>query len=276
MKKNLKFACWNVNGIRACIRKGFWDWADADKSDFICLQETKIAEPDFIKLLEAEGLVPISANQPEPLVTEKSPTYAIFSSAKKPGYSGVAIFTKLRPQKIEFGIGKPEFDDEGRTIFLHYEDFILVTSYTPNAGRELDRLDYKLAYNDALLKKLQALRKKQPKIIMCGDLNVAHEEIDLKNPKTNTKNAGFTPPERDWFSKFLSKKYVDTFRHQNPGLEGQYTWWTYRMNARARNVGWRIDYFVTTEEALGNVQKASIQPSQHGSDHCPIHLTYKL
>lgn len=274
----MKIISWNVNGIRACIKKGFWDWYDAQNADVLCLQETKITTQDFEHLANAHELsnliTPAHQLELETPVAQKrkTPVYFALASAKRPGYSGVALLCKTRPEKLEMGLGDPQFDDEGRTIFAYFKNLILVTSYVPNGGRDLERIPYKLSYSDCLLKKLQSLRKKHKNIIICGDMNVAHTEFDIKNPKSNMNNSGFTQIERDWFTKFLSHKYIDVFRHKNPEARDCYTWWSYRPGVREKNVGWRIDYFVVTEEMLPMVKSTAIQAQQFGSDHCPIEL----
>ncbi len=275
----MKIISWNVNGIRACIKKGFWDWYDAQNADVVCLQETKITAHDFDHLAREHELSNLlssatqlefkDANAPR---QRKQPIYYILAPAKKPGYSGVAIFCRRAPKKIEVGLGEPQFDDEGRTIFAYFENFVLVTSYFPNGGPELKRIPYKLSYSDCLLKKLQSLRKKHKNIVVCGDMNVAHTEIDIKNPKSNMNNSGFTQVERDWFSKFLKHKYVDTFRHEFPDARDFYTWWSYRLGVREKNIGWRIDYFVVTAEMVSMIKKTHIQMGQMGSDHCPVEI----
>lgn len=273
-----KIISWNVNGIRACISKGFWDWYDKESPDIVCLQETKIQEKDFLKLADHHELTPLhdvgdtdlfSANE-RPVPKRKHPIYFAIATAEKAGYSGVAILSKTKPNKIEIGLGIEEFDREGRTIFADYGKFMLVTSYVPNGGRDLDRIPFKLKYSDALLAKLQKIRKTQKNIALCGDMNVAHEEIDIKNPKSNVNNSGFTAVEREWFTKFLDRDYVDTFRHFYPDARDKYSWWSYRPGVREKNIGWRIDYFCVTKEMLPLVTDATIDMKQKGSDHCPV------
>lgn len=256
----MKIASWNVNGIRACITKGFWDWFDRENADIVCLQETKITQIDFDAVITAH--------------IKSRNLFHVVAPAQKAGYSGVAILSKQQPQKVEIGLGIKEFDDEGRTIFAHYDQFVLVNTYFPNGQRNLGRIPYKISYSDALLKKLQKIRKTEPKVIICGDMNVAHAEIDIKNPKSNANNSGFTQVERDWFSKFLAHGYVDTFRQINPEARDVYTWWSYRPGVREKNIGWRIDYFVVSRESLPHVTSASVQMAQCGSDHCPIGLEW--
>lgn len=275
----MKIISWNVNGIRACIRKGFWDWYDKEDADIVCLQETKITEPDFLKLAKHHELTPLLSHDPElPLEqtnNRKHPIYFTIATAQKAGYSGAAILTRTKPKNVEIGLGIEEFDREGRTIFADYGKFILVNTYVPNGGRELERIPYKLKYSDILLKKLQRLRKKQKNIIICGDFNVAHTEIDIKNAKSNEKNSGFTPIEREWFTKFLDCKYIDIYRDLYPTSRDIYTWWSYRPGVRERNIGWRIDYFVVTPEMSKNVLDAGVHMPVMGSDHCPVSLILK-
>ena len=275
----MKIASWNVNGIRACIKKGFWEWFENSKADVVCLQEMKITEKDFAKIATEHDLTPLHDFSDPDLFEEerkrKKPIYFALACAEKAGYSGVAIFSKIKPKGVQVGWGIDEFDREGRTIFAEYDDFLLVTSYVPNGGRDLSRIPYKMAYSDELLKYLQKERKRQKNIILCGDMNVAHTEIDIKNPKTNVNNSGFTQIERDWFSKFLDHDYIDTFRHLNPDKRDIYTWWSYRPGVRQRNVGWRIDYFAVTGEMISKVKSSTTQMEQMGSDHCPIFLSLK-
>ena len=274
----MKIFCWNVNGIRACIKKGFWDWFETCGADVACLQETKITAADFQKIATEYDLTSLTSDQPElelaatPTIKRKKPLYYALATAQKPGYSGVAIFSWKKPKTVTVGLGKSEFDNEGRSLIADYGKFTLVNLYVPNGGEELKRIPYKVKFNDHLLKVLQKLRKTQKNLIICGDMNVAHEEIDIKNPKGNVNNSGFTKTERDWFTKFLSHDYVDIFRHNNPDLRDAYTWWSYRFNARKKNIGWRIDYFVITKEMTKKIKDTGIQPDQLGSDHCPIYL----
>lgn len=278
----MKIVSWNVNGIRACIGKGFWDWYDRERADVVCLQETKITESDFLKLAQNHDLtplVPTGGNTP-PLpqlerLKREHPVYFVLAAAKKPGYSGTAILTKIKPKNIEIGIGIEKFDAEGRVLFADFEKFLLVNTYFPNGGRELKRVPFKLEFSDALLKKLKNLRKKQKNIVVCGDMNVAHTEIDIKNPGSNVKNSGFTPIEREWFTKFLGHEYLDSFRHLYPDARDVYTWWSYRPGVREKNIGWRIDYFVVTPEMMRGIKDSAIQKDVMGSDHCPIVLELK-
>ncbi len=246
----MKFISWNVNGLRACITKGFEDIFKELDADFFCLQETKMqaGQCDF----SPEGYE------------------AFFNYAEKKGYSGTAIFTKHKPLSVAYGIGIDEHDHEGRVITLEMPDFFLVTVYTPNSQDELKRLDYRMRWEDdfqAYLKKLDA----QKPVIVCGDMNVAHQEIDIKNPKTNRRNAGFTDEEREKFGSLLSKGFTDTFRFKHPD-EVTYSWWSYRFRAREKNAGWRIDYFVTSERLNDKIKEAKIHTQIMGSDHCPVEL----
>ena len=246
----MKFISWNVNGLRACITKGFEDIFRELDADFFCLQETKMqaGQCDF----SPEGYE------------------AFFNYADKKGYSGTAIFSKHKPLSVTNGIGIDEHDHEGRVITLEMPDFFLVTVYTPNSQDELKRLDYRMRWEDdfqAYLKKLDA----QKPVIVCGDMNVAHQEIDIKNPKTNRRNAGFTDEEREKFGSLLSKGFTDTFRFKHPD-EVTYSWWSYRFRAREKNAGWRIDYFVTSERLNDRIKDAKIHTQIMGSDHCPVEL----
>ncbi|MHA1968802.1 MAG: exodeoxyribonuclease III [Candidatus Hodarchaeales archaeon] len=250
----MELISWNVNGIRACINKGMLDWIVKRKPDILCIQETK-AQPEQVLM--------------------NLPSYNFYwSSAEKKGYSGVLTLSKEKSLSVKKGFGIKKFDEEGRFLQLEYDEFYLINLYFPNAQRELKRLDFKLEFNEELLKYVEILRKKSTNkgIILCGDFNVAHKEIDLKNPKTNMKNAGFSPEERESFTKFLERGYLDTFREfdQSPG---KYTWWTYRSNARARNIGWRIDYFVINQNFQKNLKSAFILQDVMGSDHCPVGIS---
>ncbi|MFX0124561.1 MAG: exodeoxyribonuclease III [Candidatus Hodarchaeota archaeon] len=247
----MELLSWNVNGIRACINKGFIEWVKQRDPEIICLQETKA-----------------QANQIS--FSFDLPDYHIYwSSAKKKGYSGVATFTKIEPISILQGLGVKEFDNEGRFLQLEFKDFYLINLYFPNAQRELKRLDYKLRFNQTVLDCINKLKEKKKGLILCGDFNVAHKEIDLKNPKENQNNAGFSPQERAFFTELLEHGYIDTFREFDQSPE-QYTWWTYRYNARARNIGWRIDYFVINQEFRRQLKSAFILKEVMGSDHVPV------
>jgi exodeoxyribonuclease-3 len=249
----LKLISWNVNGIRAAVRKGFNDFVKEASPDILCLQE--------VKAKEEQGL---------PILENHKDTYNIrWNAAKRAGYSGVATFSKPDHIKTEFGFDIPEFDDEGRVILSEYEKFYLFNIYFPNGQRDAERLDYKMRFYDAFLELSDELKKSGKAVITCGDYNTAHKEIDLKNPKANEKNSGFLPIERAWMDKMISHGYVDTFRMFSSEAD-QYTWWTYRMNARERNVGWRIDYFFIDEAHKDMVKDAFILPDVFGSDHCPL------
>lgn len=250
----MKFISWNVNGIRACIQKGFIEYLKEADADIFCIQESKLQQEqvDF----ELEGY-----NQ-------------YWNYAQKKGYSGTAIFSKLKPLNVSYGIGIEEHDTEGRVITLELEDFYFITVYTPNSKQELARLDYRMQWEDAFRNYLKALDVKKP-VIICGDLNVAHKEIDLKNPNSNRKNAGFTDEERNKFSEFLNNGFIDTYRHFYPDKEGTYSWWSYRFNARANNAGWRIDYFCVSERLKDRLVSADIHSDIQGSDHCPVELVIK-
>lgn len=246
----MELLSWNVNGIRACINKGFIEWIKKRDPEILCIQETKV-QPNQISF------------------SFDIPDYNIYwSSAKKKGYSGVATFSKPKPLSISKELGIKEFDDEGRFLQLEYERFFLINTYFPNVQRELKRLEFKLRFNQAVLKYLENLRKKKD-LVICGDFNVAHKEIDLKNPKINQNNAGFSPKERAFFTELLEYGYIDTFREfdQSPG---QYTWWTYRYDARSREIGWRIDYFIINKEFREQLKSAFILKDVMGSDHAPI------
>lgn len=248
---------WNVNGIRAISNKGFFEWFEKESPDILCLQETK-AHPQ----------------QLDERFTKPKGYHSFWSSAEKKGYSGVAIYTKKQPLKVTEGLGVAEFDNEGRTLMADYGDFVLFNIYYPNGGAGNKRVPYKMKFYDAFLKNVERLRKAGRKIIITGDVNTAHMEIDLARPKQNEKNTGFLPEERAWMDVFVQCGYVDTFRHftKEPG---HYSWWDYKTGARARNVGWRIDYFFVTENLLPNLKRAFILKDVHGSDHCPVGIELK-
>ncbi|MCC8105293.1 MAG: exodeoxyribonuclease III [Clostridiales bacterium] len=250
----MKLISWNVNGLRACVQKGFTDYFMEADADFFCLQETKLQE----------GQIELSLRP-----------YQYWNYAEKKGYSGTAIFAKREPISVAYGIGIEEHDHEGRVITLEYDTFYLVTVYTPNSKDGLARLPYRMEWEDAFLAYLKQLEGKKP-VIFCGDLNVAHEEIDLKNPKTNHKNAGFTDEERGKFSNLLSAGFTDTFRYFYPQQEGIYSWWSYRFHAREKNAGWRIDYFCVSDCLRGKLRNAVIHTEIFGSDHCPVELDIDL
>ncbi len=247
----MKFISWNVNGLRACVGKGFLDFFKEADADIFCLQETKLQAGQID--LELPGY------------------HQYWNYAEKKGYSGTAIFSKEEALQATYGIGVEEHDHEGRVITLEYPDFYFVTVYTPNSQNELARLDYRMKWEDDFLAYLKKLEVSKP-VIFCGDLNVAHKEIDLKNPKTNRKNAGFTDEERGKFTALVDAGFIDTFRYFYPDLEGVYSWWSYRFSARAKNAGWRIDYFLTSSSLEGRLQDAFIYNEVMGSDHCPVGL----
>ena len=247
----MKLVSWNVNGIRAVLTKGFEDFFKDVNADIFCIQETKCQEGQVE--LEFEGY------------------QSFWNSAEKKGYSGTAIFTKIKPLSVKFGIGIEEHDKEGRVITLEFKDFYMVNIYTPNSKRELERLDYRQIWEDEIRKYLLNLNKTKP-VIMCGDLNVAHKEIDLKNPKTNTHNAGFTIEERNKMTELLNSGFIDTFRYLYPDKTDCYTWWSYMRKAREKNVGWRIDYFIVSDSIKNKIKEANIYQEIMGSDHCPIGL----
>lgn len=247
----MKLISWNVNGIRACIKKGFLDFFDREKADIFCLQETKLSEGQLA--LELEGY------------------HQYWNYAEKKGYSGTAVFTKVKPEFVSYGIGIEEHDKEGRVITLGFKDFFLVNVYTPNSQTELARLDYRMIWEDEFRSYLKNLEKDMP-VVVCGDLNVAHKEIDLKNPSSNKKNAGFTIEEREKFSLLLESGFIDTFRYFYPDVSGAYTWWSYMFNARANNAGWRIDYFCVSDVLKNRIQDSVIYAEVEGSDHCPVGL----
>lgn len=247
----MRLISWNVNGLRACLTKGFGEYFAQSGADLFCLQETKMqpGQADF---------------SPESYLQ-------FWNSAEKKGYSGTAVFSKLEPLSVSNGIGLEEHDHEGRVITLAFEKFYLVTVYTPNSQRELTRLEYRMRWEDAFADYLCELDRQKP-VIVCGDMNVAHREIDLKNPKTNTQNAGFTIQERDKMTALLSRGFVDTFRLLHPDETDRYSWWSYMRQSRARNIGWRIDYFLVSERLKSNVRVADIDDAIMGSDHCPVIL----
>lgn len=251
----MKLISWNVNGLRAAVTKGFMESFNELDADIFCLQETKL-QPDQISL--------------------ELPGYEQYwNSAVKKGYSGTAVFTRIKPLSVTNGIGIEEHDQEGRVITAEYDNFYLVCCYTPNSQRELARLDYRMTWEDAFRNYLLELDKKKP-VILCGDLNVAHQEIDLKNPKTNRKNAGFSDEERAKMTELLGAGFTDTFRHLYPDVIEQYSWWSYMGKARERNTGWRIDYFITSKRLDDKIQEAKIHQQIFGSDHCPVELVIDL
>ena len=251
----MKFISWNVNGLRACVDKGFADTFRRLDADFFCLQETKLQE----------GQLDLSFDGYD----------AYWNYAEKKGYSGTAIFSRHKPLSVSYGIGVVEHDNEGRVITLEMPGFYLVTVYTPNSQDGLKRLDYRMKWEDAFLTYIKALDAVKP-VVVCGDLNVAHKEIDLKNPKSNRRNAGFTDEEREKFSAFLGAGFIDSFRYFYPDVEGIYSWWSYRFKAREKNAGWRIDYFVVSESLKDRLAGASIHTDVYGSDHCPVEVDIDL
>ncbi len=250
----MKFISWNVNGLRAIVGKGFNEAFNQLNADFFCLQETKMQEGQLD--LNFDGYT------------------SYWNYAEKKGYSGTAIFTRHTPINVTYGIGIDEHDHEGRVITLEMEDFFLVTAYVPNSQDGLKRLDYRMTWENDFKNYLLELDKKKP-VILCGDLNVAHKEIDLKNPKTNRMNAGFTDQEREKFTTLLESGFTDSFRYFFPNLEGAYSWWSYRFQARAKNAGWRIDYFVVSNRLAERMESATIHSEIFGSDHCPVELILK-
>ena len=251
----MKLISWNVNGLRACVQKGFLDYFHAADADFFCIQETKLQEGQIS--LDLPGY------------------HQYWNYAEKKGYSGTAIFAKHEPLQVTRGIGTTISDTEGRVITLEYDSFYLVTCYTPNSQNKLARLPYRMQWEDAFRAYLLQLDSKKP-VILCGDLNVAHTEIDLKNPKTNRKNAGFSDEEREKMTELLSAGFTDTFRYFYPDAEGIYSWWSYRFKAREKNAGWRIDYFITSKRLDSSLTGAAIHTDVFGSDHCPVELTIEL
>ena len=251
----MKFISWNVNGLRACMGKGFMDFFTAQDADFFCLQETKL-----------------QAGQ----ITMELPNHKDYwNYAEKKGYSGTVIFAKNEPLSVALGIGVEELDNEGRVVTLEYDNFYLVTCYTPNAQRELARIDHRMQWDEAFRAFIHGLDEKKP-VIICGDLNVAHQEIDLKNPKSNRGNAGFSDEERNSFTKTLALGFTDTFRHLNPDATDCYTWWSYMFKAREKNVGWRIDYFLVSNRIADKITATPIFKDILGSDHCPVGLEIDL
>ena len=247
----MRLISWNVNGLRACMQKGFMDFFQMEEADFFCLQETKLQEGQIKLVLDGY--------------------FQYWNYAEKKGYSGTAIFTKYEPLSVEYGMGIPALDTEGRLITLEYEDLYLVTCYTPNAQRELARLDHRLAWEKTFCEYLCRLDAQKP-VIVCGDLNVAHQEIDLKNPKANRGSAGFSDEERACFTSLLASGFTDTFRYLYPDVIGAYSWWSYMFKARQNNAGWRIDYFLVSDRMQDKIAQASIHSDILGSDHCPVSL----
>ena len=251
----MKLVSWNVNGLRACVTKGFLDFFRESDADIFCIQESKLQEGQID--LDLDGY------------------FQYWNYAEKKGYSGTAMFCKQEPLRVTYGIGVEEHDHEGRVITAEFDSFYAVTCYTPNSQNELRRLDYRMTWEDAFLAYLKALDAQKP-VILCGDLNVAHEEIDLKNPKTNRKNAGFTDEERGKMTALLQSGFIDTYRYFYPDTEGVYSWWSYRFHAREKNAGWRIDYFIASQSLEKKLRGAKIHTDVFGSDHCPVELDVDL
>ncbi len=251
----MKFISWNVNGLRAAVNKGFMEAFEALDADFFALQETKL--------------------QPHQIELDLPGYHIYFNSAERKGYSGTAVFTRHEPLDVRYGLGIDEHDHEGRVITLDMGTFYFVTTYTPNSQNELARLDYRMTWENAWRDYLVGLKKQKP-VVLCGDLNVAHTEIDLKNPKSNRRNAGFTDEERGQFTNLLNAGFVDTWRHQHPDVTDVYSWWSYRFKARERNAGWRIDYFVVSDDITDRIQFTHIHDDIFGSDHCPVELVADL
>lgn len=250
----MKIYSFNVNGLRAIMKKDFLSWVDSVKPDILCLQETKLSDKDFS--IELPGY------------------HQYYSCAQKKGYSGTAIFSRIEPVSVTEGIGVPEHDMEGRTLIAEFEGFYLISVYVPNSQDELKRLDYRQVWDKDFEDFVSRLKESKP-VIFCGDLNVAHEEIDIRNPKTNTRNAGFTIEERNDFSRLLSRGFIDTFRYLHPD-EVKYSWWSYRFKAREKNIGWRIDYFVVSDDLKDRLKSAEIHNEVFGSDHCPVSIEIDL
>lgn len=254
----MKLYSWNVNGIRAAEKKGFLDWLITTQPDVLGVQETK-AHPD----------------QLDDSLKAPAGYHTYWASAERKGYSGVALYTKQEPLSVQIGLGIEEFDSEGRTIVAEYDDFVYITAYFPNGGRDHSRVPFKMAYKKAFLEFTERLRADGKRVVFCGDINTAHTEIDLARPKQNQKTTGFLPEERAWIDEVIEKGYIDIFRDLNPGLEGAYSWWSYRSAAREKNIGWRIDGFFISPDVRDMVETATIHADVMGSDHCPISLTLK-
>jgi len=263
MKKSkstsIKLFSWNVNGIRAVVKKGFLDWFREASADVVCLQETKANQ-----------------EQVEPQVVNLGGYQSFWSSAERKGYSGVATYSKLSPKSVRQGFGIPRFDAEGRVLITEFEKFTLFNVYFPNGKRDQERLDYKMDFYESILKHWETLRKRGHRLVICGDYNTAHHEIDIARPKENENISGFLKIEREWMDRLVEKGYVDVFRHRNPNGRDQYTWWDLMTRARERNVGWRIDYFFVTEDVMPHVRNAWICHEVMGSDHCPVGLELKF
>lgn len=250
---------WNVNGLRAAARKGFVDWLCESRPDILGIQETK-CHPE----------------QLDSQVRQPAGYFSYFASAERKGYSGVALYTKVEPLDVRIGLGLPEYDREGRTIVAEYAEFVLIIAYFPNGSRDLSRVPFKMAYKKEFLDYCNKLRKRGKKIVFCGDINTAHNEIDLARPRQNRNSTGFLREERDWIDELIAQGYVDTFRDRYPERTGAYSWWSYIGGARSRNVGWRLDYFFVSEDLRSDIADAAIHPDVQGSDHCPVSLTLDL
>ncbi|MBI4430766.1 MAG: exodeoxyribonuclease III [Candidatus Omnitrophica bacterium] len=257
MSRPLKLISWNVNGLRSAARCGLLDWLGKEKPDILCLQETK-ADP----------------GQVEEIVSRLSGYHVYFNSAKRKGYSGVATWTRAKPARVISGMGIPKFDEEGRVLITEFPSFALYNVYFPNGGRDLSRVPFKLEFYGELLRQLNARKQKGEHLVVCGDYNTAHKEIDLKNPKSNQGTSGFLPEEREWLDRYIKEGYMDVFRRFHPEPE-RYTWWSYMFNARARNIGWRIDYHLVSENSASRCVDAYHLPDVPGSDHCPVALIWK-
>lgn len=258
----MKLISWNVNGIRACVKKGFNDFFKNSNADIFCIQETKMQVTDNIENKDIKEIVDLPVF---------NGYYSYWNSAEKKGYSGTAVFTKKEPISVQYGIGIEEHDKEGRVITLEFKDFYLVNIYTPNSKRELERLDYRQIWEDKIREYLLKINDKKP-VIMCGDLNVAHKEIDLKNPNSNKRNAGFTIEERNKMTQLLDSGFIDSFRYLYPQKKDIYSWWSYMGHAREKNIGWRIDYFIVSDKIKNKIIEAKIDMDIYGSDHCPVEL----
>ncbi len=254
----MRLVSWNINGFRSARDKGLLTWLGREKPDVVCLQEVKARFSDL----------PEKETRPEGYES-------FWHEAEKKGYSGVTVLSRQKPLDVIHGLGNPEFDREGRVLQVEFKEFVLVNAYFPNSRRDHSRLPYKLAFCDAMLARLQEIRASGKNVVLCGDYNIAHKEIDLKNPKSNKDNAGFLPAERAWMDKFLAAGYRDPFREKHPEGGDRYTWWSYRPGVREKNIGWRLDYFVTNEELAPRVKDASHSPEIRGSDHCPIDLVLR-
>jgi len=260
MTETIILLSWNINGARAVYKKGFLDWLTHAQPDILCLQETRAEETEL----------------PDDMAQPTGYRGIWNSSARKRGYSGTALLTRVQPLSVQLGLGQDKFDDEGRTIIARYPTFTLINCYFPNGSRDLSRVPFKLAFYDAFLDKCEQLRARGEAVIFCGDVNTAHKEIDLAHPRENQENTGFLPEERAWMDTVVQAGYVDTFRHLHADLGGQYTWWSMVTRARFRNIGWRIDYFFIAHDMLDRIDDAFILPEVMGSDHCPVGLRLKV